>query len=111
MLAHGLFVLSVGQVSEGAYKWDEDLGTSLQYTSGFLTGHNQSPIFLDLFCLRGRFPSLPSVFLRYYTMILQRIRILVGYAGFEPGTSAPEIWCASKVPPHLHLSSDLSSYS
>ena len=45
MLAHGLFVLSVGQVSEGAYKWDEDLGTSLQYTSGFLTGHNQSPIF------------------------------------------------------------------
>lgn len=28
----------IGQVSEGAYKWDEDLGTSLQYTSGFLTG-------------------------------------------------------------------------
>lgn len=28
----------IGQVSEGAYKWDDDLGTTLQYTSGFLTG-------------------------------------------------------------------------
>jgi len=28
----------IGQVSEGAYKWDEDLGSTLQYTSGFLTG-------------------------------------------------------------------------
>ncbi len=28
----------IGQVSEGAYKWDEDLGTTLEYTSGFLTG-------------------------------------------------------------------------
>ena len=24
----------IGQVAEGAYKWDEDLGESLQYTSG-----------------------------------------------------------------------------
>jgi len=28
----------IGQVSEGAYKWDEDLGSTLEYTSGFLTG-------------------------------------------------------------------------
>jgi len=28
----------IGQVSEGAYKWDEDLGSTLQYSSGFLTG-------------------------------------------------------------------------
>ena len=28
----------MGQVAEGAYKWDEDLGDSLQYTSGFMTG-------------------------------------------------------------------------
>ena len=32
-------------------------------------------------------------------MILQRIRIIVGDAGFEPGTSAPEVWWAK--PPHL----------
>ena len=31
--------------------------------------------------------------LQYYTMILQRPRIIVGDAGFEPGTSAPEAWC------------------
>ena len=56
----------------------------------------------DLFCLRGRFPSLPSV-LQYYTMILalQRIIIIVGDAGFEPKTSAPEVWCATNEPPHL----------
>ena len=28
----------IGQVSEGAYKWDEDLGSTLEYSSGFLTG-------------------------------------------------------------------------
>jgi len=28
----------IGQVSEGAYKWDEDIGSTLQYSSGFLTG-------------------------------------------------------------------------
>ena len=35
-------------------------------------------------------------------MILQRIRIIVGDAGFEPGTSAPEVWCAKNEPPHPH---------
>ena len=34
-------------------------------------------------------------------MILQRIRIIVGDAGFEPETSAPEVWCATNEPPHL----------
>merc|ERR1719291_320779 len=28
----------IGQVAEGAYKWDEELGETLQYTSGFMTG-------------------------------------------------------------------------
>ena len=28
----------IGQVAEGAYKWDEDLGETLEYTSGFMTG-------------------------------------------------------------------------
>jgi len=28
----------IGQVAEGAYKWDEDLGHTLEYTSGFMTG-------------------------------------------------------------------------
>ena len=34
-------------------------------------------------------------------MILQRIGIIVGDAGFEPGTSAPDVWCATNEPPHL----------
>ena len=33
-------------------------------------------------------------------MILQRIRIIVGDAGFEPGASASEVWCATNEPPH-----------
>ena len=43
------------------------------------------------------------------TKILQRIRIIVRDAGFEPGTSGPEVRCATsepprlqKEPPHLH---------
>jgi len=40
LIAAALTVIGfiIGQVSEGAYKWDEELGSSLQYTSGFLTG-------------------------------------------------------------------------
>ena len=37
------------------------------------------------------------------TMILQRIRTIVGDAEFEPGTSAPEVWCATNEPPHLQM--------
>ena len=35
-------------------------------------------------------------------MILQRIRIIVGDARFEPGTSFPEVWRATNVLPHLY---------
>ena len=42
--------------------------------------------------------------LQYFTMILQRPMIIVGDAGFEPGTAAPEVWCATNAPPHLHRS-------
>ena len=35
-------------------------------------------------------------------MILQRTRILAGDAGFEPGNSAPDVWCSSNEPLHLH---------
>ena len=45
-------------------------------------------------------PLYPK-FLHYYTMILQRIRIIEGDAGFKPGTSAPEVWCVTNEPPHL----------
>ena len=34
-------------------------------------------------------------------MILQRIRIILVDTGFEPVTSAPEVWCATNEPPHL----------
>ena len=55
------------------------------------------------FGLRWRFPSLPEILqYLYYTMILQRPRIIVGDAGFEPGTSAPEVWRTASEPPHLH---------
>ena len=36
-------------------------------------------------------------------MIPQRIRIFLGDAGYEPGTSASEVWCTTNEPPHLFL--------
>ena len=45
-------------------------------------------------------PLYPE-FSTLYTMILQRIKIIVGNAGFEPGTSAPKVWCTTNEPPHL----------
>ena len=40
--------------------------------------------FLNIFLASGEI-------LQYFTMILQRPRIIVGDAGFAPGTSAPEV--------------------
>ena len=65
------------------------------------------PRFLFLtffFCFRGRLLSLSGDFLLYFTMILQRMRIIVLDAGFEPGTYALEVWCATNEPPHLQIS-------
>ena len=46
-------------------------------------------------------PPLPSPstlkFLKYCTLILQRPRIFVGYAGFEPRTSAPGIFFSLRI--------------
>ena len=49
----------------------------------------------------GGSPLYPEI-LQYCTMILQRIRIIVVDAGFEPGTSATEVWRTTNEPPHLH---------
>ena len=59
-------------------------------------------IFSYIFCLRGRLPSLPWVF---YIITLWSCSTSgsVGDAGFEPGTSALEVWCTTNEPPHLHL--------
>ena len=34
---------------------------------------------------------------------LLHIIIIVGDAGFKPGTSVPEVWCATNEPSHLHF--------
>ena len=58
-------------------------------------------LFLKLFFASGvGFPLYPEISF-YFTMILQRYRIIVGDARFETGTSAPEVWCATNEPPHL----------
>ena len=50
----------------------------------------------------GGSPLYPEI-LQYFTMILQRPRIIVGDAGFKPRTSAPEVWRATNEPPHPQL--------
>ena len=52
---------------------------------------SNSPVFfnIDLFLAPGvDFPLYPEFSIHYYTMILQCIRIIVGDAGFEPGTKS-----------------------
>ena len=44
------------------------------------------------------FPLYPEIFT--VLMILQRPRIIVGNAGFEPGSSSSEVWRATNEPPH-----------
>ena len=57
-------------------------------------------LFVCFFASGGGSPLYPE-FLLYETMILQRSRIIEGDAGFEPGTSASEVWRATNEPPHL----------
>ena len=46
----------------------------------------------------------------YYTMILQRPRIIVGDSGFEPETSAPEVWGATNEPPeNMHIKPNMTT--
>ena len=52
--------------------------------------------FCIFFASVGGSPLDPE-FLQYYTMILQRPRVIVGDAGYEPGTSASEVWRATNV--------------
>ena len=61
--------------------------------------------FKSLFLTSGGGSPLYPEFLQHDTMILQRSRIMVGDAGFKPGTSASEVWRATNEPPHLHMKS------
>ena len=72
------------------YPWDD--------SPQAVEGEKVSATFVQyIFCLRGQFPSLyPQLYsVHYITMILQRIKIVVGDAGFDPGTSAPEVCMVS----------------
>ena len=68
--------------------------------------------FLYIFLPQVEVPPSTLNFLQYYTMILQRPRIIVGEAGFEPGTSDSEVWRATKVAttsPSHHISKATTS--
>ena len=69
----------------------------------------QPSFFKYIFLASGGGSPLYPEFLQYYTMILQRPRIIVGDAGFEPGTSASEVWCTSNEPPHLQTNTGTES--
>ena len=57
--------------------------------------------FKDLFLPQKRVSHSALSFSALLQVKLQSIRIIVGDARFEPGTFAPEVWCAAKEPPNL----------
>ena len=62
----------------------------------------------------GRHPlNLKIVYIQYDTMIPQRTRIIVGDAGIEPGTTAPQksIELPMNEPPHLQRKICVHLYS
>ena len=70
-----------------------DKDESASHGQGSLCRRNQ----LDNFKNKNKIISLflrQGDFLLYFTVILQRIKIIKVDAGFEPRTSAPEVWCA-----------------
>ena len=82
----------------GIFPWTNRMGRFnifvwLYFFVYFLASDGGSPLYLET--------------LQYYTMILQRHRIIVGETRFETGTSAPEVWCAANEPPHVVLIADV----
>ena len=81
-------------------------GVRISLLLEFVEGRGCSVCSLKLFLFYiflapgGGSPLYPEI-LQYNTMILQCIRIIVVDAGFEPRTSAPEVWRATNEPPHL----------
>ena len=65
--------------------------------------------FKDFFAAGVCFPPFPKFYITYYTMILQRIRIIVGDAGFKPGPLSPEVRRDTNEPPHLLMSHYIST--
>ena len=64
---------------------------TVQYSTSTATIHLLKIFFLPQ---EYRFPSLSQSFSTlFHNDPLQRIRIIVRYARFEPSTSAPEVWC------------------
>ena len=66
-------------------------------------GSEPTILFFVLFCFFVSgvgFPLYPEIFY-FNTMILQRIRTIVGDAGFEHGTSATEFWCTILMSHHI----------
>ena len=63
----------------------------------------------DFFAAGVCFPPFPKFYITYYTMILQRIRIIVGDAGFKPGPLSPEVRRDTNEPPHLLMSHYIST--
>ena len=64
-----------------------------------------------LFCLRVSFSNLNLFYIITLYMIMQRIGIIVGDAGFEPAPSAPEVWCATNEPPHFQWSEKILQFT
>ena len=64
----------------------------------FLSWDSNLILFLYLFFLF--YPDNVST-IRVYTMTLLRPWFIVGDVDFEPRTSASEVWCVTKEPPHL----------
>ena len=71
---------------------------------GSLLEINQTYFLYSLHIMSDRILLFYPEILQYYTMILQRIRIIAVDAGFEPGISAPEVWRATNETPHLQKS-------
>ena len=66
--------------------------------SNFGSGYSSAKRNKSLFFVYFFGPLYPEI-KQYNTMILQSIKIIAVDAGFEPGTSAPEVWRATNEPP------------
>ena len=82
------------------------------YTLGWITTCRKNIRFKsfqsNLFFVSGvGFPLYPEIFY-FITMILQHSRIIVGDAGFKPGTSAPEVWATTSPQDNLTIAQKIA---
>ena len=101
MIPNPLFCIDCSKFVGNTHKTFLEKNETIQEHKTFFEATKNVRFFLSL---------NPEILLQYYTMVLQRIRIIMRDDGFEvSNTGRPEVWFYTNEPPHFERLQIISS--